>query len=149
MPRRQFLLEVIPALLLLLFLYAGLSKFLDFKTFRKEMNNQPLPNCWTPFLVWFFPCAEILLSAALIFERTRLFGLYASLVLMGIFTLYSLLILFHVFSYIPCSCGGIIKQLTWPQHLVLNLFFVAASIIGIFTWRRKSLGAEFISKNKK
>ena len=149
MPRRQFLLEVIAALLILLFLYAGLSKFLDFKTFRKEMNNQPLPNSWTTFLVWFLPCAEILLSATLIFEHTRLFGFYGALALMGIFTLYTLLILFHVFSYIPCSCGGIIKQLTWPQHLVFNLFFTGASFVGIYTQRRNVSSGKTSPKNKK
>ena len=143
------MLEVITALLILLFLYASLSKLLDFKTFRKEMNNQPLPHSWMPFLVWILPCTEIMLSATLLFDRTRLLGLYGSLVLMGLFTLYSLLILFHVFPYIPCSCGGVIKQLTWPQHLAFNLFFTAASIIGIFIRRRKAFRAKIIPKNKK
>ena len=87
MHRRQILLEVIVSLYVLLFLYASLSKFLDFHTFIKEMNNQPLPNSWTPFLVWIIPCSEIGLFLALIFERTRLIGFYGSMVLMSIFSL--------------------------------------------------------------
>lgn len=138
MHRRQVILEVIATLLVLLFLYASLSKFLDFKTFIKEMNNQPLPNAWTPFLVWCIPCTEIALCVTLVFERTRLPGLYGSLVLMGLFSLYAIVILLHGFSYIPCSCGGIIRRLTWPQHLVLNLFFVALAITGIILQTRKS-----------
>ena len=138
MHRRQILLEAIVSLYVLLFLYASLSKFLDFRTFVKEMNNQPLPNSWTPFLVWAIPCSEIALSLALIFERTRLIGLYGSLVLMGLFSGYTLIVLFHAFSYIPCSCGGIIKRLTWRQHLVLNLFFVGLAIAGIILQRRKA-----------
>ena len=138
MHRRQILLEVIVSLLVLLFLYASISKLLDFRTFIKEMNNQPLPNSWTPFLVWFIPCCEITLSLALIFERTRLSGFYGSLVLMGGFSGYTIIILLHAFSYIPCSCGGIIKRLTWRQHLVLNLFFTGLSIVGIILQRRKS-----------
>ncbi|HWB91346.1 MAG TPA: MauE/DoxX family redox-associated membrane protein [Puia sp.] len=145
--KKQVMLECISALLILLFLYASVSKFLDFKTFIKEMNNQPLPNSWTPFLVWFIPCAEILLSAALIFERTRLLGFYGSLVLMGLFTIYSIVILLHGFSYIPCSCGGVIKKLTWRQHLVLNLFFVTLSVVGVIYQRKKSFHSIIITKN--
>ena len=145
--KRQVMLECISALLILLFLYASVSKFLDFKTFIKEMNNQPLPNSWTPFLVWFIPCSEILFSLALIFERTRLLGLYGSLVLMGLFTIYATLILLHVFPYVPCSCGGVIKRLTWKQHLVLNLFFVTLSIVGVIAQRKKSFHSIVLTKN--
>jgi hypothetical protein len=141
------MIECIAALLLVLFLYASLSKFLDFKTFIGEMNNQPMPNSWTPFLVWFIPCSEVAISLALLFEYTRLLGLYASLVLMTLFTLYSLVILLHFFSYIPCSCGGVIKKLTWGQHLVFNLFFVALSIFGITLQRSKSFKSIIITKN--
>jgi putative oxidoreductase len=148
MSKKQVTLECISALLILLFLYASLSKFMDFKTFTGEMNNQPLPNSWTPFLVWFIPCTEIALSIALIFERTRLLGLYGSLVLMGLFTVYTSIILMHFFAYVPCSCGGIIKRLTWRQHLVFNLFFVALSISGVIIQRRKVYTSIIITKNK-
>ena len=139
MHRRQILLEVIVSLLVLLFLYASISKFLDFQTFIKETNNQPLPNSWTPFLVWGIPFTEVAISLTLLFERTRLLGLYGSLVLMGVFSIYAIIILLHAFRYIPCSCGGIIKRLTWRQHLVLNLFFVSLSIVGIIIQRRKTV----------
>jgi putative oxidoreductase len=145
--KRQVMIECISALLILLFLYASLSKFLDFKTFTGEMNNQPLPNSWTPFLVWFIPCTEIAISVALLFEYTRLLGLYASLVLMGLFTVYTVIILLHFFSYVPCSCGGVIKRLTWGQHLVFNLFFVALSVYGITLQRRKFFKSIIITKN--
>jgi len=135
--KRQVLLECISALLILLFVYASLSKFLDFHTFYREMDNQPLPNSWTPFLVWAIPCTEIAISVSLIFERTRLLGFYASLVVMGLFTVYTGIILMHFFPYVPCSCGGVIKRLTWTQHLALNLFFVAISIVGVVIQSRK------------
>jgi hypothetical protein len=137
MSRRQVLLESISALLILLFLYASLSKFLDFTTFYRDLNNQPFPDSWTPFLVWLIPCLEILISILLIFERTRLLGFYASLVLMGLFTIYAITILLNFFAYVPCSCGGVIKHLTWPQHLVLNLFYLGLSIFGVLIQRKK------------
>jgi len=138
MNKRQLMLELISSLLIMLFLYASISKFLDFKRFIGDMNNQPLPNSLTPFLVWAIPCLEIGISVALIFERTRLAGLYGSLGLMILFTIYTGTILLHFFSYVPCSCGGVIKKLTWNQHLVFNLFFVALATTGILLQNRKS-----------
>ena len=146
--KKQVMLECISALLILLFLYASLSKFMDFKTFIGEMNNQPLPNSWTPFLVWTIPSMEIVISIFVLFERTRLLGFYGALVLMGLFTIYAMLILLHVFPYVPCSCGGIIKRLTWRQHLALNLFFVGISFSGVLIQRRKHFNSIMITKNK-
>ena len=128
--------EVISSLLVLLFLYTSLSKWLDFKTFTGEMNNQPFPNWMTPWLVWILPVGEVLIVLALLFEKTRMKGLWASLILMSLFTIYTALILLKVFKRIPCSCGGVIKHLNWNQHLVFNLFFTGISIAGILLKRR-------------
>lgn len=147
MNKRQVVLESISALLIMLFLYASVSKFLDFQRFIGEMNNQPLPNSWTPFLVWTVPSLEIAISVALIFERTRMAGFIASLALMTLFTIYAAAILLHFFEYVPCSCGGVIRKLTWPQHLVFNLFFVGLSVAGIILQRRSSFHSISITKN--
>jgi len=146
MSKRQVTLEAIAALLILLFLYAGVSKFLEFDRFIGEMNNQPFPNAWTPFLVWTIPLLEINIAIALMFERTRLPGLIASFILMTLFTLYTGSVLLHFFAYVPCSCGGVIRKLSWPQHMVFNLFFVALSILGIVLQRRKFFTPIFITK---
>jgi len=147
MLKRQVVLECIAALLILLFLYASVSKFLDFKRFIDEINNQPLPNSWTPFLVWCIPLLEIAISVAVVFEYTRLVAFYASLVMMMLFTIYAILILTHFFPYVPCSCGGVIRKLTWPQHLILNLFYLTLSILGIILQRTKHLKPISITKN--
>ena len=145
--KRQILIECISALLILLFLYASMSKFMDFYTFTGEMLNQPLPHYLTRFLIWFIPITEIVLCLLLLFERTRLLGLYGSLGFMSLFTIYSIIIVLNFFGRIPCSCGGVIKRLTWRQHIILNLFFVAVSISGIILQRRKLFKSITITKN--
>jgi len=146
MSKRQVTLEAIAALLILLFLYAGVSKFLEFDRFIGEMNNQPFPNSWTLFLVWTIPSLEMVIALALMFERTRLPGLIASFILMTLFTIYTGSVLLHFFAYVPCSCGGVIRKLSWPQHMVFNLFFVALSVLGIVLQRRKFFPSIFITK---
>jgi putative oxidoreductase len=139
--KRKIIIEIISSLLILLFLYASVSKWLAFKLFIGEMNNQPFPNWITPFLVWSIPFIEVLIAIGLIFEKTRIPALYASLFLMLAFTIYTVAILLHTFKYIPCSCGGVIRKLTWPQHLFFNLFFVGISLLGIVLKKRDPVHA--------
>jgi hypothetical protein len=135
--KRKIIIEIISSLLILLFLYASVSKWLSFKLFIGEMNNQPFPNWMTPYLVWSIPFIEVLIAVGLIFEKTRVPAFYASLVLMMAFTIYTVAILLHAFKYIPCSCGGVIRKLTWPQHLFFNLFFVGISLLGLWLKKRE------------
>jgi len=129
----------------MLFLYASASKFLDFDRHVHDMYNQPLPHFMRPFLVWGVPFLEIAISIALIFEQSRMFGLYAALVLMGLFTLYTSTVLLHFFRYVPCSCGGVIRKLNWSQHMVFNLFFVGLALTGIILQRKRSKSIPYSS----
>lgn len=139
MRNKKLVIEIVVLLLVILFLYTGLSKFMDFKGFTYDLNNQPFPNSFTPILKWLIPITEIAIVATLLFEKTRTIGLYASVILMSLFTIYTALVLLHVFEYVPCSCGGVIKHLTWPQHLIFNLFFVFITFVAIRFSNRKSL----------
>jgi hypothetical protein len=136
--KKETTIKIICTLLVFLFVYAAISKLTDFVGFTIDMNNQPLPRFLKPILVWAVPATELGITALLIFDTTRLAGLYASLVLMAAFTFYTAVILLHFFKYIPCSCGGIIKNLSWQQHLVFNLFFVLISLIGIVKYPLKT-----------
>jgi|SRR5665213_2956260 len=122
---------VICFLLIFLFVYASVSKLADMKQFTIDMHNQPFPVWMKKTVVPVLPTVELLVAGLLVFDTTRMAGLYASMILMMTFTLYTFLVLVHSFRYIPCSCGGIIKNLTWKQHLLLNLFFLIISITGI------------------
>lgn len=131
MQKKRIFTEIVVVLLVVLFLYTAASKFIYFKGFTYDLNNQPFPDSLTPILKWLIPLTEISIVLALLVERTRITGLYLSLILMSLFTVYTALVLFHIFEYVPCSCGGVIKNLTWPQHLIFNLFFVILTFISI------------------
>lgn len=130
--KRSAILEIICSLIILLFLYTSVSKIMDFSGFIHDMHNQPFPEVVKPLLVYTIPPIEIGIALALLFERTKRIGLWASLILMSLFTLYTLTVLLHFFDRVPCSCGGVIRRLTWAQHMFLNLFFVIISLIGLY-----------------
>src|SRR5687768_18012416 len=123
--KRKLIVEVIAFLLMLLFLFASVSKWLAFKTFIGDINNQPFPNWLTPWITNLLPPIEVLIVLALMFEKTRTAGFYASLILMSAFSIYSAAVLLKFFDYIPCSCGGIIENLSCRASQFRTFFFVA------------------------
>lgn len=131
MSGRKLFVDITIAVLIVLFLHTAVSKFLDFKGFVYDLNNQPFPNSFTPFLSWFIPSAELAIVGLLFFERARSAGLFASLILMAAFTIYTSLVLLDFFDYVPCSCGGVVRYLNWTQHFFFNLFFVVITSIAI------------------
>lgn len=131
MLKKKLIIEIIVILLVVMFLHTGISKFLDFQGFVHDLDNQPFPDRYTPYLAWSLPTIEIIIVVMLLMNRTRLIGLYASLFLMTLFTIYTGLVLINFFDRVPCSCGGVVSYLSWPQHLFFNLFFVVITFIGI------------------
>lgn len=122
--------EIISCLLIVLFLYAALSKGMDYQKFVVQMGQSPMISDYAFTLGWIVPGVELIISCLLIIEKFRLYGLFASLALMTMFTVY--IILASTFSdYVPCSCGGIIQNLTWTQHLIFNGGFIVLCIAGL------------------
>lgn len=105
------------------------------RTFLYEMHNQPFPRWFAGIFIWILPFTEIVIVLLLLFNRTRLNGLRLAFSLMLLFTIYTTLILSGVFHRLPCSCGGVIKYLTWGQHFIFNLFFTAICLTGMIFQR--------------
>lgn len=136
---RQLTIEICGALLILLFLYTAVSKWLDFTKFTNSINNQPFDNSLTPLFIWGIPLSEVLVSLLLVIPSTRRWGFYLSLLMMLVFTGYIGLVLLNYFQRRPCGCGGAIEALDWEQHFIFNLFFTAVAALGaVLISRRKS-----------
>jgi Methylamine utilisation protein MauE. len=122
--------EAISFLFILLFMYAAVSKFADYDKFRIQLGQSPLLTDFAKWIAWFIPAVEVVISLMLAFARSRLKGLYASFTLMVMFTAYIFTIQ-NFSDYIPCSCGGILQDMSWTQHLLFNLAFVILGVVGI------------------
>jgi len=128
--------EIISILFILLFVYAAVSKLLDFQKFRVQVGQSPILTSLGNWIVIVVPTIEILISLCLMIPRLRLKAMYASLILMTIFTTYIIFIL--IFSpYVPCSCGGILDKMGWEEHLIFNLCFVLLAIFGVLLLENK------------
>lgn len=139
--RTKYIIDILSALLICLFVYAAVSKILAYDSFRAALRNQPIPLWSAIILVWLLPLFELATAGLLMSRHTRLVGLYASGFLMLIFTGYIGLVLSGSFGRIPCSCGGILKNMGWHVHLIFNIFFLAIAIAGIILFKEKPKNA--------
>ena len=135
---KHIILKCIMFLLIMLWMYAALSKLLDFERGRSQMLNQVFPYRLGTILVWAVPIVELLTAGLLTIKRTALAGLYSSLFLLAAFSLYIGLVMTNVFGRIPCSCGGILEKMSWGQHLVFNLVFLLLTIVAVLFRRDQS-----------
>jgi hypothetical protein len=116
---------------ILLFVYAAVSKLLDFENFRVQLGQSPLLGAYAELTAWFIPLLEIYIAFALSFVKFRQVALFASYFLMVMFTAYIYIIL-NYSSFVPCSCGGVLEKMSWNEHLIFNIAFILLAVIGIF-----------------
>lgn len=122
--------QLISCMLILLWVYAAVSKLISYEQSRMQMMNQVFPASINGVLLWAVPFTELLISGLLLFPGTRKVGLFLSAILLFLFSGYVLLVMLNVFGRIPCSCGGVISKLNWEQHLVFNLVFLLLALLG-------------------
>ncbi len=134
---RRTIIETIAALLITLFVYAGLSKLLDHHTFSLQLAQSPLLGSWAFIIAWALPTGELLLAAVLVIPATRLLGLYTSLILLIVFTLY-LVYMLNFSTHLPCTCGGLISYMGWKQHVGFNSVFIVLAAVGIWLERTRT-----------
>lgn len=128
--KRKFIVEGISVLFVLLFVYASVSKLIDFQKFRVELGKSPLLTAHADWFAVGVPVLEIAISVMLAMDRLRMIGLYAAFSLMVMFTTYIVIIL-NFSDYIPCTCGGLLQNMTWGQHLLFNIAFILLSVTAV------------------
>ncbi len=135
--RASLYLIIVYAFIILLF-YAAVSKLIEYPQFYNDLLNSPVfGNEHLAVLVfWAVPLAELTIAGLLISTSYRKLGVYLASGLISLFTLYIIWVL--VFSEnIPCSCGGIISNFSWQEHLIFNTIFVFLGAFGIYLQIKK------------
>ncbi|MBS0351868.1 MAG: hypothetical protein JSR33_11950 [Proteobacteria bacterium] len=136
---RKLSLEIITSLLVLLFVYAAFSKLMDFRSFRVHLEVTPYVGSFARSLSILLPAGELLIVILLLRPQARLAGLWLSFITMILFTIYVALMLLTQ-QHLPCTCGGFIQKLSWPQHLVMNIIFTIVALAGIILNNRLRTG---------
>jgi hypothetical protein len=139
LPPKQLIVDIVAAIFIGLFTYTAVMKWRHLHRFIRSLQQVPIMHETAPVLAGFIPAVELGIAMLLFFPGTRTIGLLLATVLMLVFTGYVLFIL-TTMGQLPCSCGGIIEQMTWKQHLVFNAALVAMGAAGWYQQNRtKSL----------
>lgn len=131
---KDIILIVSVSLLIFLWVYTAASKLSDITEFRRQLYNQSFTRAFANVLLWIIPSIELITALLLLFKSTRFAGLIFSLILMIVLTCYIALVLIGYFERVPCSCGGVLRSLTWETHLWFNLFFLFISFWGSYLY---------------
>lgn len=134
--KRTTIIEIIIFLYAILFLYTGISKLIDYSVFKESIADSPILALIATPIALGLPWVEFAITLLLIIPRWRLKGLYSALILMITFTGYVIGILLFD-KNLPCSCGGILQLLSWPQHVIFNISFILLAIWAIVLQRRE------------
>lgn len=131
--------DILVAPLILILFYTALMKIIDHDAFVSNLADSPWRLIATNRLwfSWVLPVFELVTTISLILPRLRLIGFGLSTLLFICFIAYLSYFIFSK-SHLPCSCGGIIGYLNWPQHLMLNVIFLLISLWGIINERKLS-----------
>jgi len=140
--KKSAIVDIISCLFIILFLYTGVYKLLDLHHFFWALNKSPLLGGFYKPVGYALPPIEVIIALLLLIPffsnkpMLRTWGLYGSAVLMLIFTVYiTYMVEFRTDR--PCTCGGIISQMNWHQHMYFNTTFTCLSFLGI--WLNKHL----------
>lgn len=127
---KHYTLEIGIYLCAFLFVYAAVSKLLDFETFETQLGQSPLLSAYAKPIAIGVPLLELLISLFLVFKRTRRIALYGFFTMMVMFTAYIVIIL-NFTDFVPCSCGGVLEALGWTEHMVFNICFIIIAVSGL------------------
>ncbi len=128
---KSTIIKVTSCLYIILFVYASVSKLLEFQDFQTQLGQSPLLGAFALPVSYGIIIIELFISLLLAFDRTRKLGLYMSFTLMIIFTTYIIIIL-NLTTFTPCSCGGVLESLGWTEHLIFNIAFILLALIMVY-----------------
>lgn len=130
-PTTEYIPTAISFLLVMLWVYAAVSKLKDLDMFTTQLGQSPLLHPYAGLIAMIIPAIEIAIAIALAIDKYRMAGLYASFGLLALFTAYIVAITGFAY-FIPCSCGGLLENLTWRDHLIFNGTLAMLCVIAMF-----------------
>jgi uncharacterized membrane protein YphA (DoxX/SURF4 family) len=72
---QSILLDCICYLYVVLFVYAAVSKLLDFENFQVQLGQSPLLSAFADYIVWIVPIVEIIIALLLLSSKFKYEGL--------------------------------------------------------------------------
>lgn len=129
---RAIITDTITYAFIVLFIYTATSKIFDFREFSNGLYVVPVLGTYRFVVAALIISSQLIIGALLIVPVTQKIGLFGSLLLLFIFTIY-LIYMVSFADVLPCSCGGISSYLSWKAQIWCNAVLVILAGFGILT----------------
>ena len=73
---KKVFLEIICAFFIFLFVYASVTKLIDYTEFKIQISKSPLLAAFTNYIAWGIPTIELIIAFMIAIPYLRLIGLY-------------------------------------------------------------------------
>ena len=115
-----------------MYMYTGWAKFMNMATFIKGNSKIPHLGQYAALIGYSIPSLEIVLAILLVIPVywVKRSALWASTLLMGVFTIYLSLMVKFVEKKL-CHCGGVIESMGWKTHIVFNIIWLIAGLYAL------------------
>ena len=147
--KRKTIVDIVTLLTLSLFIYATIAKIMDYTLFKEQLTESPVLKPVAIPMAIGLPIVEFALVVLLAVPKWRLKGLYTSAGLLAIFTIY-IVVVMTTSDRLPCSCGGLLEQMSWKGHIIFNISFIFIDLLAIRLERtikkqaKQALSASFV-----
>lgn len=131
--QKQLITHLTAACFIIVWTYAAASKLGNLNAFHGQLAQSPLILNYARLLKWAVPIIELVLALGLLIKPFQEIAMIGSTFLMMSFCWYIIAIT-QFSTYIPCSCGGLLQQLSWNQHLLLNTVLVIGGCWSIIAY---------------
>ena len=137
----RFLKEAFPILLLFLTVFVAVQKLnLHHQFYLDLYNSFPLSKSGARVAAITLPLSLLVIAGLLITSATRKAGLISFLAGSLGYCL-SILYLWYGREQLPCSCGGLVNYLSWPQQFILSLTLAVMTAIYLYKFQPKNISA--------
>jgi uncharacterized membrane protein YphA (DoxX/SURF4 family) len=124
------LVKLIAIALSVLFAIAAVDKLDHYAKFRLQLQKFPVTLPVLFWQAWVIPVTELIIAVLLLLPVTRLKALFASLFLLGLYTLY-LTCMLEVRFQLTCNCGEPFQSLSLKMHIAFSLGCVFVTGVGV------------------
>jgi len=124
-------------LFVLLFVYAAVSKLLDFETFKVQIGEIEFMGAYATGIAWLLIGMQLFTAGLLLLTHTRRLGLYLSFALLCLFSSYTFSVL-NFSSYVPCACAGIFPGMGWHFQLYFNIVLALIAFLTLFLEKKRT-----------
>jgi len=113
-----------------LFVFSGFEKIITHSQFERGLEKVSMIGNYANIMSWSVPILELLIALLIVVNKTSRLGLKLFVLLMFIFTVYIGIMLVWA-DRLPCHCNILIQQLSWSQHILFNVAFIAIAFFAI------------------